>query len=121
MYKSERIADGEVQSDAVFEARDVVEARLLGLIGHVESDADVKAEYDEVEVIAYAGAGAEGDVSEGGSGQLCAGAVCIGTEQPDVSGVQEDCSAEVANQTCAQFNVRLQSDVARLVHIGVTT
>ena len=121
MYKSERIADGEVQSDAVFEARDVVEARLFGLVGHVESDADVKAEYDEVEVIAYAGAGAEGDVSEGGSGQLCTGAICIGAEQPNVSGVQEDCSAEVANQTCAQFNVRLQSDVARLVHIGVAT
>ena len=33
------------------------------MVGHVESDADVKAEHDEVEVIAYAGAGAEGDVA----------------------------------------------------------
>lgn len=61
---SERIADGEVEAEAVGELRDVVVAALACLVGNVEGYAEVEADDDEVHVIAQADARAGGQLAE---------------------------------------------------------
>lgn len=66
----ERVANGEVQAEAVLKALDVIKARFGGLVGRVQGNAHVKAQYQKVEVVTQTGTRAERNVLDGRCGDL---------------------------------------------------
>ena len=88
---SERIADGQVEAQAVLEAGDVVITLFVRIrIGRVQADAEVGADDQNADVITQSEARAQGDlVQEALPFQLRAGAFGVVLQQPDVAGVEE--------------------------------
>lgn len=71
---SEGVTDGKVEGQGVLEGCHVVVAALAGVVGGMDSDAEVGAEYEHGDVETKSHTGAEGDVlEECGGFQLPAG------------------------------------------------
>ena len=66
----ERVANGEVQAEAVLKALDVIKARFGGLVGRVQGNAHVRAQHQKVEVVTQTGTRAERNVLDGRCGDL---------------------------------------------------
>ena len=64
LFRLERIADGEVEGVHVAEALDIEIAGAAGLVGHMETEAPVNADDEELEVVAQAETGAGGKLVE---------------------------------------------------------
>lgn len=50
-YESERIAYGEMEGETIFEAFEVIESRTRRLVWGMQTNADIKTEDEEVEVV----------------------------------------------------------------------
>lgn len=66
----ERVANGEVEAEAVLKALDVIKARFGGLVGRVQGNAHVKAQHQKVEVVTQTGTRAKRNVLDGRCGDL---------------------------------------------------
>lgn len=108
-----------MEGETVAEAFDVVESLSRGGVGRVEPDAEVEAQHQEVEVVAQAGAGAQGDVAERARRELAVGARRVVAQQPYVAGVEEYRAVQAAEEAGPQLQVGLELEVARLVDVGV--
>ena len=84
----------------------------------MDSDTQIKAHYEDVEVIAQAYAGAEGElVAECAPRQCAAGASRVLSHEPCVARVYEGGSVEVAYDGETVFDVELKFGVTDLVEI----
>ena len=114
-----RVADGEMQGQAVLELADIVISVTIEFRRIMEADAAVEAEDEEVQVVTQAEAGAQGDLfgkflQREGS----VGASCIGAEQPDVARIEEDGAVEVGDEVEAVFYIGFQADVAQYLSVS---
>ena len=115
---SERIAYGKMQALSVAERRYVVETVL---VRHVKTHAPVKAQHEELKVVAQTDA-----CSQRGFLQqvlhleqgICA--VAVVTQCPHVARIEERGSVEIAEQAETVLEVGLQLKVSGLIHIRRT-
>lgn len=117
---SEGVTDGKVEGQGVLEGCHVVVAAFAGVVGGMDSDAEVGAEYEHGDVETESHTGAEGDVlEECGGFQLPAGAEWVFLQQPDVARVDEYGAVERADYREAVFGVKLELECTCLVEIAV--
>lgn len=115
----ERIADGEMQGKGILKLRHVEKARLTCIIRRMQTDAKVKAEHKELQIIAHTETGAYGDVSEIAQGEFRIGTLFILACEPNVADVEKNRTIKRTEEMGAQFGVGFKLDVAGLVHITV--
>ncbi len=85
----------------------------------VEADTEVDADDEETEVVAEPHAGADGNafhVAQGESRFIASG---IGTKEPHVTGIEEEGTVELSEESGAKFGVGFELEVAGLVDVGV--
>lgn len=114
----ERIADGEVEGMGVFEAIDVIEAGLAGVVWYMEADSPVEAQDEEAEVVADAHTSTHRNVTEETvEAELTLGKARITitlTEVPHITRIEEERSMEVAKELTTVFQVADELDVTIL-------
>ena len=82
--------------EAVFEWVEVEVAAAACVVGGVQAEAEVYACYEYSDVVSDADAGVQCYLfGEGVDVELASGAFFVFFEQPDVSGVDEECTVEV--------------------------
>lgn len=118
-YESERIAYGEMEGETVFETFEVIESRTRRLVWGMQTDADIKAEDEEVKVVSQTSSCANRNVLEVVHGELTTGALGILTQEPHVSSIKEDGAVERPEKTGAKFGISLEFEVTRLVDVGI--
>lgn len=103
------------------EAVDVEVAGTAGVVGQVEADAPVETDDEEVEVVAQSDAGAQCELAEEVLQPEVAGregllhirvVVMVAGRRPDVAGIEEDGSLEVAEELGAVLEVSDELDRA---------
>ena len=123
----ERVADGEVEGLVAVEAVEVEESALLGLVRHVQTDTPVESEDEEIEVVAYSHARSHGHLVEDalelelGVDQEVVEFIVVKlqlVDVPHVSGIEEEGSMEVAEESLAVFEVSQKLHVAVLEEVG---
>jgi len=126
----EGIADGEVEGLVAAEAVDVEVAGTAGVVGQVEADAPVETDDEEVEVVAEPDAGTQCELAEEVLQPEVAGregllhirvVVMVAGRRPDVAGIEEDGSLEVAEElgTVLEVGDELDRAVAEYVVEGM--
>ena len=116
---SERIAYGEMEGETVFETFEVIEAGTRRLVWGMQTNADIKSEDKEIEVVTQTGSRADRDVLEVVHGELTSRALGVLTQEPHVSGIKEDGAVERPEKTGAKFGIGLELEVTRLVDVGI--
>ena len=100
--KSERIAYGKMEALVVFERADIVEAAL---VGHVQSNTPIHAYDEEVKVVAQSHAGAECSLPRQVLEVELASLAVGGVHLPNVAGIEEQCTIEIAEKARPVFKV----------------
>ena len=119
--ESERIAYGEMEGETIFEAFEVIESRTRRLVWSMQTNADIKSENKEIEVVTQTCSRANRNVLEVVHGELTTGALGILTQEPHVSSIKEDGAVERPEKTGAKFGIGLEFEVTRLVDVGILT
>ena len=76
-FESERIAYGEMEGETIFEAFEVIESRTRRLVWGMQTNADIKSEDEEVEVITQTCSRANRNVLEVVHGELTSRALGV--------------------------------------------
>lgn len=119
--ESERIAYGEMEGETILEAFEVIESRTRCLVWGMQTNADIKTENKEIEVVTQTGSRANRNVLEVVHGELTSRALGVLTQEPHVSGIKEDGAVERPEKTGAKFGIGLELEVTRLVDVGILT
>ena len=120
-FESERIAYGEMEGETIFEAFEVIESRTRRLVWGMQTNADIKSEDEEVEVITQTCSRANRNVLEVVHGELTSRALGVLTQEPHVSGIKENGAVERPEKTGAKFGIGFEFEVTRLVDVGILT
>ena len=118
-FESERIAYSKMEGETVFEAFEVIESRTRRLVWGMQTNADIKTENKEIEVVTQTCSRANRNVLEVVHGELTTGALGILTQEPHVSSIKEDGAVERPEKTGAKFGIGLEFEVTRLVDVGI--
>ena len=117
--ESERIAYGEMEGETVFETFEVIESGTQRLVWGMQTNADIKSENKEIEVVTQTCSRANRNVLEIVHGELTSRALGVLTQEPNVSGIKEDGAVERPEKTGAKFGIGLEFEVTRLVDVGI--
>lgn len=117
----ERIADGQMETESVLEAGDVVIARFVRIrVGRVQADSEVGADDQIADVVTQSEARSQSDfVEQPFPFEFGAGTLGVLFQQPDVARVEENSPVQPSHDAEAVFDVGLQLEVAGLVQIAV--
>ena len=85
----------------------------------MEADTEVDADDEETEVVAQSHAGADGNAFHVAQGEGGFTTASIGTKEPHVTGIEEEGTVELSEESGAEFGVGFEFEVAGLVDVGV--
>ena len=90
----ERISNGKVKIEHIAKPVDIEESAVPGVEGGMQTDAEVEAKHEEVEVVAESQARADGDVFQRTQTQGRIGPQRIVAQKPDVANIQKECAVK---------------------------
>ena len=109
-----------MHAQPIAEIRDVVVPALARIIGHMEGDATIDADDEELQVVAQTEACPECEVlQEAAPLHLPARAARVVVYRPDIPGIEEGGSVQIAEDGEAVLEVGFQLQVAGLVDVAV--
>ena len=108
-----------MEGEGVFEA-DVEIARGAGVVGGMESVAEITTDHHHADVDTQSDAGAQCEIlEEGVPAQLSTGTQRVVLEKPYVSGIEEEGAVEHAHDREAVFGVELKLERTGLVEVAI--
>ena len=116
---SERITDGKMIGHSVAETFEVVESAALRSVGGMESDADIKAKDEEVEVVPDAGSRAESNAPEVAGRNFSIRTLGVALHKPHIASIEKEGAVQSAEEVGTEFHVGLKLKVAGLVDIRI--
>ena len=109
-----------METEGVPELAHVVVAGVPRVVGGMDADADIEADDEEGEVVAQTEASAESYfTAEVVEVDATSGATGVFLQEPDVTGIDEHGSVELADEGEAVFEVGLEAEVTHLVEVTV--
>ena len=87
----------------------------------MQTNADIKTENKEIEVVTQTGSRANRNVLEVVHGELTSRALGVLTQKPHVSGIKEDGAVERPEKTGTKFGIGFELKVTRLVDVSILT
>ena len=109
-----------MHAQPVAEIRDIVIPAFARIVGHMEGDATVDAHDEELQVVAQTETRPEGEVlQEAAPLHLPARAARVVVDRPDIPGIEEGGSVQIAEDGEAVLEVGFQLQVAGLVDVAI--
>ena len=85
-----------MQHQRLLEAIDIVKTLPAGVVGGVEPHTEIDTDDEETEVVAQAHSRAYGYALEVAQGEARFGAIGVGANEPNITGVEKERSVELA-------------------------